>query len=115
MSRKRTFTNTAGVLSVKTEGTGSSTGIDNLLSWGQNRKGDNFYTQISSPIIFSTTCIGKPISGTKIHKGLSREISVTFGLDDNGNTIAIGSACPTKFRINWTNAAGKSKEALLSY
>lgn len=118
LSRKRTFITGGGTLSVKTEGTGSAGGNSNLITWGQNRKGDMFYTQISTPIIYNTIlsvkCPDMVLSGVKTHKGLSREITATFGVDMSGNPY-VGNDCPYGFKITWTNAAGKSKQAVISY
>lgn len=118
LSRKRTFTNTAGVFSVKEEGTGKADGNNNLISWGQNRKGDSFYTQISTPIvyntIFSSQCPNNIMSGQKIHILPGSTLTVTFGLDGNGNPVS-GTNCPTSFMVQWTNSAGQAKSALITY
>ncbi len=120
LSRKRTFTKTAGVLSVKVEGTGLADGNSNLLSWGQTRNSENFYTQISTPIIYntylSTKCPGIFMSGVRVYKGLSHQLTLTLGLDTAGNAVDVSSPkCPTNYKIEWTNAAGKAKSLLLLY
>jgi hypothetical protein len=120
LSRRRTFTNINGVLSVKEEGTGTADGNSNLLSWGQTRNSENFYTSITTPIVYntylSTKCPSKFMSGVKIYKGLSHELTLTLGLDNLGNTVdSTSSNCPTNYKIEWTNAAGNKKSALLTY
>ncbi len=118
LSRKRTFTNVTGELSVKEEGNGSAGGNSNLISWGQNRKGDNFYTQISTPIIyntiFSTKCPNNFMQGEKVHILSGSRLTVTFGLDANGNAVS-GSTCPTSYMIKWINGVGQSKSLLIVY
>lgn len=118
LSRKRTFTNNAGELSVKEEGTGSADGNSNLISWGQNRKGDNFYTQISTPIIyntmFSVKCPNNIMQGEKVHILNGSTLTVTFGLNISGNPVS-GSACPTSYLVKWVNAAGQSRSVLITY
>ena len=118
LERKRTFTNNAGVFSVTEEGAGSADGNSGLLAWGQNRKGDNFYTQIATPIIYNTIfsikCPDDIMSGEKIHIVPGARLSVTYGLDASGDPVT-GSNCPTSLRVNWTNAAGKAKSILITY
>lgn len=115
VARKRTFTNTSGVLSVSIEGEGTQNGIGNLATWGTNRKGNAFYTQITKPVVFTTACPGSPVSGEKVHKGIAREITVTFGTDRNGDPVTSGTDCPYGAKIKWTNAAGKERTLVIQY
>lgn len=118
LSRKRTFTNVAGELSVKEEGNGSAGGNSNLISWGQNRKGDNFYTQISTPIIyntmFSSTCPNNFMQGEKVHILPGSKLTVNFGLDASGTAVS-GSNCPTSYLVKWVNGSGQTKSLLITY
>ena len=118
ISRKRTFSNNVGVLSVTEEGTGSADGNSNLISWGENRKGDKFYTQITTPIVYNTInsvkCPNNIIQGEKIHILQGSKLTVTFGLDANGNPVS-GNNCPTSYLVKWTNAAGKERSLLITY
>lgn len=82
--------------------------------WGTNRKGDSFYTQISTPIQANSNCgWWRPTAGVKVHKGITRQLTVTFGVDASGNAAATG--CPEKYKINWSNAKGESITAILNY
>lgn len=114
IARKRTFTNSGSIQTVITEGEGSQGGFNNLVTWGTTRKGSVFYTQITQPVVFSSTCPGKPISGIKTHKGIKREITVTFGTDSNGNAYT-GTDCPYGAKIKWTSITGKEKTLVIQY
>ena len=110
LSNKRTFTNMSGILAVSIEGTGTADGNSNLLVWGKNRNSNDFYTQISSPIVYnamgSNKCPGLFISGLKSFKGLTHEMSLTLGLDKDGNPVDQGSSnCPSFYKIVWPTAS----------
>lgn len=102
VSRKRTFTGTQNDLTVTVEGTGSADGYSNLVTWGTNRHGEAFYTQITTPIVHKQACDWDPISGVKVHNIPSgdKKATVTFGFDASGNTVS-GNNCPTHCRVDW--------------
>ncbi len=102
-----------GSVYVSISGFGTKDGLTNIVVQGTNRVGGVFYTIISTPVIFSSSCSWTPISGVKVHKGIDREITVTFGVDQSGN--AVTSTCPYGFKINWTNIKGDAKQAVISY
>lgn len=102
VSRKRTFTGTQTDLIVTVEGTGSAEGYTNLVTWGTNRNGEPFYTQINTPVIHKQTCDWDPISGVKVHNIPSddKKATITFGFDASGNTVS-GNNCPTHCKVDW--------------
>jgi hypothetical protein len=53
------------------------------------------------------------MSGIRVHHGVVRELTVTFGVDASGN--AVTSGCPYGYKLNWTNQNGIPKEVILSY
>lgn len=113
INRKRTFTNSSGVLGVKTEGDTTVNGISNVMVWGIARNSTAFYTQVSSPIVVSSTCTNGPVSGVKVHKGFKRDVMVTFGVDQSGN--AVSSGCAYGFKVEWKNLKDVSKSAIIAY
>lgn len=103
-ARQRTFTGVPGDLVCTVEGLGSADGYSGLTSWGVNRGGDNFYTQITQSVVHRQTCGWDPVSGIKIHNipGALKKATVTFGYDDNEQPVPLNSgSCPTKCRIDW--------------
>ncbi len=89
-------------------------GYSNAEAWGTNRKGENFTGATTSPIVFSSSCLGEPISGVYIHEGIARTLTVTFGVNSDG-TINTSTDCPYGFKLDWINEAGKTKEAIKAY
>lgn len=113
IARRRVSTAVGAVYTITISGDTTVNGINNVAVWGLNRNSTMFYTQISSPIVFSSTCINGPISGVKVHKGIAREITVTFGVDAAGNPVSAN--CPYGFKLNWTNLRNETKTAVVSY
>ena len=102
IARRRTYTGTQGQLIVTHEGFGSAAGYTNLVTWGVNRHGENFYTQIIQGVAFRQTCGWDPCSGVRKHyiPSDNKEATLTFGYDDNDQPIS-GSACPSKYKLDW--------------
>ncbi len=91
-------------------------GYDKVIVWGSNRAGTKFYTQASQTIeYFSENCSYLlPTAGIKVHNGLTRAITVAFGVDASGNANTINS-CPYGFKINWVNKRGKLQTKVIPY
>jgi len=99
---------------------GDTLGYKNLATWGINRNGNYFFTQITSPIIAASACNWDPSMGACKHTLTTSDTTYTatlkFGLDANGNQILPSSqTCPDHFKINWTGRQGKKDSTLLSY
>jgi hypothetical protein len=114
VARKRVVNFSNGNYDVTILGDTTVEGLANIVVWGTNRLGNTFYAQIAQPIIFNSICPGKPVSGQKVHRKLAREITVTFGVDANGNPVS-GATCPYGLKINWLNARNVNKTAVISY
>lgn len=114
VARKRTFTNIAGQLGLKVEGDTSVGGFSNVVVWGTNRRGNAFYSQITSPLTFNSACTSRPVSGVKVHNGLAKSITVTFGVDASGNPHS-GTDCPYGFKINWEDRKGNARTSVIAY
>ncbi|HSZ25582.1 MAG TPA: hypothetical protein VK766_07695 [Cytophagaceae bacterium] len=92
------------------------TSINNVANtdvWGVNRAGENFQGAITTPIVFSTACLFEPISGVYTLNGLTRNLTVTFGVNSDG-TISTAS-CPYGFKFDWTNLSNAAKEVVIAY
>ena len=102
ISRQRTFTGTLNQLVVTTDGLGTADGFSNLVTWGINRHGEAFYSQITQSIVCKQLCEWNPTSGTLIHQIPSDSKSATqiYGYDNNNQLITTGD-CPTKYRLDW--------------
>jgi hypothetical protein len=110
ITKTRTFTYDSGLI-VSTAGA-AGTG---LAEFGTTRKGTPFTCIITNPIVFKD-CGGndtKPISGQKVHKGLVKEVTVTFGVDASGN--AVNNCNATGFKVNWLNRKGETQTVIGAY
>ena len=103
VARQKTFTGTyPNTLIMTTDGFGTSGEFNNLVVWGINRNGENFYTQIIQPVVHRQVCDWKPCSGIKKHSipGDSKSATLTFGYDINNQPVT-GEECPVKYKVDW--------------
>lgn len=109
LARRKTFTGSQSQLQVAVEGFGTSGEYSNLVTWGTNRNGVAFYSQIIQPLIVSETCGFDIVSGIKKHMlpSESKSATLTFGYNSNNQPVEPGE-CPTKYRLDWEkpNASG---------
>ncbi len=115
IAKQRTFTyNTGFVISVT--GTASVDGATNVAVWGTNRLGQSFSTRVINPLIVKADCDYRLVSGKLLHTKLTRDITVTFGLDASGNpTGCPGSANPYYFKAEWTSISGTANSIIKPY
>lgn len=113
IARKRISTVSNNIYSITITGDTTVNALGNIAVWGKNRNDVAFFTEISTPIVYNSVCLNGPVSGVKMHKGITREITVTFGVDAAGNPVT--STCPFGFRLNWKNLRNEDKTAVLSY
>lgn len=104
VARQTTYSGTPGQLLVTIDGFGSTEGYSNLVTWGTNRQGEQFYTQITQSVVHKELCGWDPVSGIKIHQipAVSKMATITFGFNNNNEPIG-DDECPTRYRIDWTN------------
>lgn len=111
VARLITYTGTAGHYILKIDGFGSNGNYQNLVLWGTNRQGEEFFTQITQSVVCRQTCDWDPVSGIKIHQIPSdnKSATVTFGYNTNNEPI-VGDECPTRYRVDWqrNNKSGTS-------
>ncbi len=102
IARQHVYTGTLTQLVMTTDGFGSADGYNNLATWGLNRNGEQFYSQITQSIVHKQACDWNPVAGTIIHQVPSdnKTATVSYGYDDN-NLPVTGDNCPTRYRIDW--------------
>ncbi|MBI5217300.1 MAG: hypothetical protein HY958_00020 [Bacteroidia bacterium] len=106
VARQRTWTGTFGQYVVTVEGYGSEGTYTNLVTWGTNRNGEVFYTQINQELIHKQTCGWDPVTGIKKHSipSYDKSVTATFGYDSNNQPVT-GTNCPTKFKLDWVKGS----------
>jgi hypothetical protein len=111
VARQLTYTGTPGHFIQTTDGFGSTNNYQNLVVWGINRQGEDFFTQIEQSVVCKQTCLWDPCSGIKIHQipGDNKSATITFGYDSNNQPVT-GDECPTRYRVDWqkNNNSGTS-------
>ena len=113
VARQLTYSGSQGALLLTIDGFGSAGGYSNLVTWGINRHGEDFFTQINESVVHKQACGWDPISGIKVHQipGKSKTATITFGYNSNNEPITEGE-CPTRYRIDWTNGTHSGTEYL---
>jgi hypothetical protein len=104
VARQKTYTGvfqTSHII-LTDDGFGTAGSFSNLVVWGVNRQGENFFTQILVPVVHRQDCGWDPCSGIKKHSipGDSKSATLTFGYDSNNQPIT-GNDCPTKYKVDW--------------
>lgn len=112
VARTRTFTKVNGSLVISISGFGEADGKSNLVEWGTNRRGNDFYTQITTPILMSQDCDYQPSAGVKVHYVGLRTVTTTLGTDSNG--VPVVSGCADYYSITWVGVDG-TKTVILPY
>jgi hypothetical protein len=111
VARQLTYTGKAGQYILSIDGFGSTSEYQNLVVWGTNRQGEEFFTQITQSVVCKQTCGWDPVSGMKIHQIPSgdKSATITFGYNTNNEPI-VGDECPTRYRVDWqrNNKSGTS-------
>jgi len=102
ITRQRTFTGSLLNLVMTVDGFGSADGYSNLVNWGINRNGEQFYSSITQLVVLRQVCDFNPCSGIVVHEipSATKSATVTYGYDSNNNLITDGS-CPTRYRVDW--------------
>jgi hypothetical protein len=116
-SRKMTYTISNEIVRCKVEGTGSVNGNSNLENWGQNRDGDNFTTEITTPVVWSTICGPvAPIEGEVVVKVDKKDFDLKckFAVDKEGNETAGDNPCPYGYKLSWSYKK-KTKTRIFGY
>lgn len=96
------YTGKPGSLLLAVNGFGSAHGYSNLLSWGKDRDGRIFFSQVAESIVFTEACNFLPHAGEQVYSIPvdNLKANVIFGYDDNNEPVS-GSECPTRYRLDW--------------
>ncbi|MGD0711689.1 MAG: hypothetical protein ABR968_10990 [Bacteroidales bacterium] len=107
ISRQRVWGGTfPSALTVTVSGFGSAAGYNNLVEYGTNRKGEAFYTQINTPILYVyNSCLAFqwiPIWGVIEYQipSVPKSATLTFGYNSSDALVPYGN-CADYFRLDW--------------
>lgn len=113
IDRTRTINRANSITTITITGNATQGGYSNVSIWGINRHGNNFYINIPTPVVLSSACNFNAMSGVRIHHGVVRELTVTYGVDASGNPVTSG--CPYGFKLNWIGRNGTAHQKVMSY
>ena len=118
LNRKFTYVWGNNILTCTGEGIGSYNSLNNLENYGTTRDGDAFTSQVTTPVVWNTTCgAWAPLSGevTIVVASKSFNLVATFGVDASGNpqTVAANS-CAYGWKLYW-KYKNKSKTKIIGY
>lgn len=102
IARQRMLTAPLDSLVLTVDGFGSADGYSNLVTWGTNRNGEDFYGQINQSVVYKLICNAHPVTGI-IHYEIpsgDKSATITYGYDSNNQPVTNGD-CPTKYRLDW--------------
>lgn len=102
LTKRLVYSGEQGNLVMTVEGFGTANNYQNLLSWGQERDGKVFYTQVAEAVVFRERCNWVPFSGSEIYSIPADDLkaSVKFGFNNQNNPV-MGNECPTRYRLIW--------------
>ena len=118
INRRITYSLPNNILTCAAEGIGSSGSLSNLENFGTTRDGEAFTSQVNTPIVWNLTCgANAPIQGNINMQvaGKGFALQCTFGTDQTGNPVSVGSnQCPYGWKLSWT-VNGKTQQKILGY
>ncbi|HOZ87531.1 MAG TPA: hypothetical protein PL029_07225 [Bacteroidia bacterium] len=105
INRRFTYTVPGGIITCTGEGIGSLNGINNLENYGLTRNGDEFTSQVTTPIVWNLTCgPWAPVKGEVNIKVDSKsfDLKCLFAVDASGNSVDAGvNSCPYGWKVEW--------------
>jgi hypothetical protein len=106
INRKFTYTlSSTYILSCTGEGIGSSGSLNNLENYGTTRDGDAFTSEVSTPIVWNSTCGSwAPLAGKLSIKVPSKGLLLDclFGVNSSGTSISVGAnQCAYGWKLDW--------------
>jgi hypothetical protein len=102
IDRELTYRRVDQKLVLTTTGLGTADGYNNLVIWGINRDGEQFYDELLQPNVFRQKCEWDPCEGQRklMVPAVNKGVTITWGFDSNNQLITNGN-CPTKYEVDW--------------
>lgn len=120
IARRNTYDFNGGTPRFTSAGDTTVADSDSLLALmkvamgGVNRYGNNFLLRAPIDIVSDAACgWDRPINGQRIHLSNGRRVTITFGVDQQGNSA--GGGCAYGFKIEWLRYNGQVGSAVISY
>lgn len=114
IAKKRVFTYNNGIV-ISTSGNATVDGVSGVSEWGTNRYGNAFSTVITQAMTVRQDCNFRLTGGELKHTRLAATITVTFGLDANGNPTSCPGLGTYYFKAVFTRANGNTNSVIKPY
>jgi hypothetical protein len=115
VAKQRVFTYNDGVV-ITTTGTHSDGANNDVAIWGTNRFGNSFETRISQPMVIAQSCDFRLTSGETITTRPALTLTITYGLDANGDPTSCPGSGYYYFKAVWViNKTGKTYTWIAPY
>jgi len=113
IDRTRTTERANNVTKVITTGNANENGYSNVSAWGINRQGNIFTSTINTPVVLSSVCNYNEMVGIKVIHGEFRDLTITYGVDQDGNPAIEG--CPYGYKLSWIDKEGNTIQKVFGY
>ncbi len=89
-------------------------GQDGLDSWGTGRFGNTYTSTFTRPWVSNTYCgVAFPNAGQVVAKSAGNTLTITLGVDRDGNSDT--RDCAYGWKLDWLNTNGGTGSAVISY
>lgn len=115
VAKQRVYAFSNANISVTITGTHSEGSVTNIAEWGTNRLGHEFTTSTVQPIVITSDCGFRIVSGELKHTLPNLTATATFGLDSNGNPTSCPGTGHYYFKVVVTGSNGGSITVIMPY
>jgi hypothetical protein len=124
VARTRSYTLSVAMVLTVTESGDTLMAGKKVAYWGKNRAGDQFWLsidkQVSTNVFGGALCrLYKPYEGVVVIAstvtGVTNSLTITYGVDVNGNPITGPLDCPYGYKLNWVDGSGVAQQLIVKY
>jgi hypothetical protein len=115
VSKQRVYSFSNNNVSITITGTHTDGSVTNIAEWGTNRLGHAFTTSTVEPIVITSDCNFRIVSGELKHTLPHLTATATFGLDSNGNPTSCPGTGHYYFKVVVTGSNGNSITVIMPY
>ncbi|MES2681709.1 MAG: hypothetical protein V4635_17570 [Bacteroidota bacterium] len=117
IERSYSYTFPGDIITCKAEGNRSH-GVEGLDTEGLTRDGDEFFSRVTTPIVWNLTCgAWAPVAGEVMIEVADKsfQLKCLFGVDEGGNSIGAGpNDCSYGWKVEWQYKK-KTKKIIIPY
>jgi hypothetical protein len=115
VAKQRVYSFSNANISITITGTHSEGDVTNIAEWGTNRLGHEFTTSTVEPIVITSNCGFRIVSGELKHTLPNLTATATFGLDSHGDPTSCPGTGHYYFKVVVTGSNGNSITVIMPY